>query len=89
MFSLSILHSDGHTLKYLYSIFVLGFIIPLGVICYCYGRIMLKVKHTEKRAKRFVSKDIKDNPMWRAFTDTVTQPFVKYGMKKAHWLTRM
>ncbi|CAG5103526.1 Oidioi.mRNA.OKI2018_I69.chr1.g811.t1.cds [Oikopleura dioica] len=69
-------------LQYLYSIFVLGFIIPLGVICYCYGRIMMKVKHTEKRAKRFVSKDIKDNPMWRAFTDTVTQPFVKYGMKK-------
>jgi len=69
-------------LRYLYSIFVLGFIIPLGVICYCYGRIMLKVKRTENRAKRFVSNDITNNPMWRAFTDTVTQPFVKYGMKK-------
>ena len=29
---------------------ILGFIIPLTLIIFCYGRIMAKVKRTEKRA---------------------------------------
>ena len=37
-------------IQYLYSMLILGFIIPLTLIIFCYGRIMAKVKRTEKRA---------------------------------------
>ena len=41
-------------LRYLYSMLILGFIIPLCIICFCYGMIITKVRKTEVNARHNV-----------------------------------
>ena len=38
-------------LRYLYSMLILGFIVPLCIICFCYGMIITKVRKTEINAR--------------------------------------
>ena len=69
--------------------FFLGFVVPFILICYCYGRIMVKVKQTENRAmgekarnqgrKRTWSKGRK---LFQAVVAVVNEPLMRYGVTR-------
>lgn len=65
---------------------VLGFIIPFALICYCYERIMAKVKRTEKRALGETIGGYHKRPTWgkgrklmQLFVGVITEPLTGYG----------
>ena len=89
--------NDGH-FKYLYTMFVLGFVVPLCIISFCYGMIIIKVRKSEKNAKKNVfktkassslgntrpsrSRIIVINRIARLLTNALAEPLARYGFKK-------
>ena len=78
--------------------FVLGFVVPLCIISFCYGMIIIKVRKSEKNAKKNVfknktssslgnarpsrSKIIVINRITRLLTNALAEPLARYGFKK-------
>ena len=84
--------------QYLYTMFVLGFVVPLCIISFCYGMIIIKVRKSEKNAKKNVfktktssslgnqrpsrSRIIVINRITRLMTNALAEPLARYGFKK-------
>ena len=78
--------------------FVLGFVVPLCIISFCYGMIIIKVRKSEKNAKKNVfkaktssslgntrpsrSRIIVINRIARLLTNALAEPLARYGFKK-------